>query len=214
MAGPTASRPCSPAAERNKGPILEQLRALLPARGGLLLEIASGSGQHAAHFAAALPHWRWQPSERDDDALAAIEAWRHDTAAPPNLLAALRLDVTAARWPLAGQVDAMFCANLLHIAPWPVCAALMSGAARHLTADGVLLTYGPYLEAEVPTTPSNLAFDADLRRRDAAWGLRHLDDVAACAAAAGLRLDRRIAMPSNNLLLAWRRHRTFERNAP
>jgi hypothetical protein len=210
------TRPCSPAAERNKAPILEQLRALLPAR-GLLLEIASGSGQHAAHFAAALPHWRWQPSERDEAGLAAIESWRDDDGAPQNLLAPLRLDVMQAPWPLAEPADAMFCANLLHIAPWPVCAALMQGAARHLAPDGVLLTYGPYVEADVPMAPSNLAFDADLRRRDAAWGLRALDDVAACAAAAGLGLDRRIAMPANNLLLAWRRKLTpsmTERNAP
>jgi hypothetical protein len=201
---PTASdaRQHSPAAERNRAPILDALRRLLPAT-GTLLEIASGSGQHAVHCAAGLPGWRWQPSDRDAAALASIEAWRA-RAALPNLLAPIALDVMARPWPL-GTVDAIFCANLLHIAPWAVCAALMDGAARHLAGGGLLLTYGPYLEAGVPTAPSNLAFDADLRGRDRAWGLRRLEDVAETAAQAGLTLGQRLPMPANNLLLVFRR---------
>lgn len=191
----------SPAAERNRGPLLEVLQATLPQRGSLL-EIASGTGEHAAHFAAHLPQWAWQPSDVEPAAFASIQAW---TAGLANVRAPLQLDVTAPNWPLAGRVDAMFCANLLHIAPWAVCAALMQGAARHLAIDGVLITYGPYKVEGEPLAPGNQAFDADLRARNSAWGLRWLHDVAAAAEAAGLRLEQRIAMPANNLSLVWRR---------
>ncbi len=191
----------SPAAERNRGPLLEVLQATLPQRGSLL-EIASGTGQHAAHFAAHLPQWAWQPSDAEPTAFASIQAW---TAGLANVHAPLLLDVTASHWPLAGRVDAMFCANLLHIAPWAVCEALMQGAARHLAEEGVLITYGPYKVEGEPLAPGNQAFDADLRARNPAWGLRWLHDVAAAADAAGLRLLQRIAMPANNLSLVWRR---------
>lgn len=192
----------SPAAERNRGPILAQLQRLLPTR-GLMLEIASGTGQHAAHFADGLPGWRWHPSDGDARSLPSIAAWcaGNDRVLPPFVL-----DVLAANWPgVAPEVDAIYCANLLHISPWATTAALMQGAARHLTSGGLLLTYGPYLEDEVPTAAGNLAFDADLRARNPAWGVRRLADVAAQAAEAGLRLHERIAMPANNLLLAWSR---------
>ncbi|MDE2369997.1 MAG: DUF938 domain-containing protein [Burkholderiales bacterium] len=192
----------SPAAERNRGPILAQLQRLLPAQ-GLALEIASGGGQHAAHFAAGLPQWRWQPSDGDARALASIAAWCDGL---PNVLAPITLDVMAPAWPgVPATVDAIFCANMIHIAPWPCCGALMRGAARHLGAAGLLLTYGPYLEDAVETAESNLAFDAELRRRHPDWGLRRIEDVAAQAAAAGLRLRERVSMPANNLLLAWAR---------
>jgi len=200
--------PHSAAAERNAGPILAELRALLSARGHAL-EIASGTGQHAAHFAAALPGWTWQPSDVSDRLFGAI-AGRADQAGVGNVLAPRRLDVLDAAWPSEGvpfqtPFDLVFCANLLHISPWATCAGLMHGAARHLAPGGWLLTYGPYLEDDVPTAPGNLAFDADLRARDPAWGIRRLADVAAEARHAGLTLRQRHALPANNLLLVFGR---------
>ena len=192
----------SPAAERNQGPILAALERLLPRRGAVL-EIASGTGQHAAHFAAAVPGWDWHPSDVEPGALASIDA---RCAGLANVRPALLLDVLRPSWPdVPPAVDAIFCANLLHISPWATCAALMRGAARHLAAHGVLVLYGPYVVDGEPTAPSNVAFDADLRARDAGWGLRRLVDVTAKAEAAGLALRERIAMPANNLLLAWTR---------
>lgn len=192
----------SPAAERNAAPILAELLPLLPAQ-GLMLEIASGTGQHAAAFSAALPGWQWQPTDFDAEALPSIAAWCQGRAQvrPP-----LRLDVLDSPWPgVPETVDAIYCANMIHIAPWACTAGLMQGAARHLAPLGLLFTYGPYLEDDVPTAPSNLAFDADLQARDPAWGLRRLADVAATAAAAGLALRERVALPANNLLLVWGR---------
>jgi hypothetical protein len=192
----------SPAAERNRDPILAELRRLLPQQ-GQALEIASGSGQHAAHCAAALPGWCWQPSDGDPQALASIDAW---CSGLPNVAPALLLNVLAPSWPGAPlAVDLILCANLLHIAPWDTCAALMQGAARHLSANGLLVTYGPYVEDGVVTAPGNQAFDADLRMRNPAWGLRRLTDVSLQAQAQGLRLQERVAMPANNLLLVWAR---------
>ncbi len=200
---PDAARQHSPAAERNQGPILQVLRRVLPVQ-GRALEIASGSGQHAQHFAAALPGWTWQPTDPDPAALASIGS-RLDEAACPNLLAPRRLDVLWPAWPVTGVFDAVFCANLLHISPWPACAALMQGAARHLAAGGLLLTYGPYFVQGAVTAPGNLAFDADLRARNADWGLRWLHDVLAQAQLAGLQLREQVAMPANNLTLVFRR---------
>jgi SAM-dependent methyltransferase len=182
---------------------LAELQRLLPSQ-GLMLEIASGTGQHAAAFSAGLPGWDWQPTEADAALLPSIRAW---CAGQPRVRPPLRLDVGALPWPaeVPARVDAMFCANMIHIAPWPATRALMQAAGRHLRPGGMLLTYGPYLEDGMPAAPSNLAFDADLRRRDARWGLRRLADVAAEAASASLELAERIALPANNLLLAWRR---------
>jgi SAM-dependent methyltransferase len=197
----------SAAADRNKQPILEVLLRVLPARGAAL-EIASGTGQHAAWFAAALPTWTWQPTEADADMLPAIAA-RIAQAGLANVLPPLLLDVMAPQWPSQGgtfaqqRFDAIYCANMLHISPWATCAALMQGAARHLAPGGVLITYGPYVEEDVPTAPSNLAFDESLRARDPAWGIRRLEDVAAQARRAGLILRQRHAMPANNLLLVF-----------
>ncbi len=192
------SRRHSPAAERNRGPILGELLRLLPAC-GLALEIATGTGQHAAHFAAALPGWQWQPTDGDARSLPSIAAW---CAGLPNVLPPLHLDVLAPAWAGApAPVDLVFCANLLHIAPWATCAALMQGAARHLDEAGLLLLYGPYRVDGEPLAAGNVAFDADLRARDPAWGLRLLSDVVATAEAAGLALRERVAMPANNLLL-------------
>lgn len=188
----------SPAAERNRGPILAELLRVLPPQ-GVMLEIASGTGQHAAHFAAALPAWQWLPSDGDADSLASISAW---CASVPHVLPPIQLDVAAASWPgVPARVDAVFCANLLHISPWATTPGLMQGAARHLAAHGLLVLYGPYLEDCVPTAVSNLAFDADLRARNPAWGLRRLTDVLLQAHTAGLHLQERVALPANNLLL-------------
>lgn len=194
--------PASPAAERNKEPILQVLRGLLGPRGAAL-EIASGTGQHAEWFAAGLPGWTWQPTEADADMLPVL-AERVARARLPNLEQPLSLDVLQPSWPLGGRrFDAIFCANMLHISPWATCAALMQGAARHLQAGGVLVTYGPYLEDEVVTAVSNLAFDASLRARDASWGIRRREDVEAEARRVGLGLRQRHAMPANNLLLVF-----------
>lgn len=191
-------RQCSPSSERNHGPILAELQRLLPAQ-GLALEIASGSGQHAAHFAANLPGWDWQPSDGDARSLDSINAW---CAELPNVRPALHLDVMSTPWPGAPQnADAMFNANMLHISPWPTCAALMQGAARHLSPKGLLILYGPYVVDGETTAPSNLAFDASLRSRNPAWGLRRLADVLEQAQAVGLLLCKRVNMPANNLLL-------------
>lgn len=198
--------PQSPAAERNKQPILLALQGLLPAQ-GRALEIAAGTGQHGPHFMAALPGWSWQATDVEPSRLEAIAAWAALAPAEvrARLPAPLRLDVLDYPWP--GQnYELIFCANLLHVAPWPCCAALMRGAARHLAPAGLLVTYGPYLEADVPTAASNLAFDADISARDPAWGLRSLDAVRAEAAAAGLQWRQRITMPANNLLLVWSLH--------
>jgi len=192
----------SPAAERNRGPILAELQRLLPAS-GLLLEVASGTGQHAAFCSAGLPGWRWLPSDFEAESLPSVSAWCEGL---PRVHPPITLDVLQPTWPGAPpQIDAIFCANMIHIAPWACCAGLMQGAARHLTPGGLLITYGPYLEDGVPTSPGNVAFDADLRQRNPAWGLRQREAVEAEAARAGLCLRERVAMPANNLLLVWRR---------
>ena len=194
--------PHSPAADRNKEPILAQLRQILGERGAML-EIASGTGQHAVGFASALPGWTWHPSDVDAGMLPAIAA-RVAQSGLSNVLPPRQLDVTAHPWPpFPRKFDAIFCANMLHIAPWAVCEALMAGAARHLAPGGMLITYGPYFENDVPTAPSNLAFDESLRARDPSWGIRELDDVAKEARRHGLTLAQRHPMPANNLLLVF-----------
>jgi hypothetical protein len=193
-----AQRHSAPA-ERNRQPILEVLLRWLPVRGAAL-EIASGTGQHAVHFAAGLPGWAWQPTDPEPKSLASIAAWR-DAAALANLLPPVALDVLAWPWPVAAPVDAIFCANMLHISPWATCAGLLRGAARHLAGDGQLILYGPYLIDGVETAQGNLDFDTDLRARNPAWGLRRLADVEAAAAQAGLALRERAAMPANNTML-------------
>jgi SAM-dependent methyltransferase len=202
----------STAADRNKQPILDALRQVLPQRGAAL-EIASGTGQHVVWFAAGLPDWTWQPTDTDPTALPAIAAAMAQ-AGLANVRSPRPLDVLAPRWraegpPFAETFDAVFCANMLHIAPWATCGALMRGAARVLAPGGVLVTYGPYFEEDVATAPSNLAFHQSLRMRNAAWGLRRLQDVAEEAALAGLRLQARHAMPANNLLLVWDREAAY-----
>ena len=205
----TDHRHHSPAAERNRVPLLQQLQRLLPAS-GQMLEIASGTGQHAAHFSSLLPGWKWQPSDATDESRASIAAW---CAGLANVAKPLALDVLTQPWPVpAASFDAVFCANLLHIAPWPTCSALMQGAQRCLRPGGLLLVYGPFIEADVPTAPSNQAFDADLRARNGAWGLRELPRVVAVAQARGLQLQERVAMPANNLLLVFKLEPTAQRS--
>lgn len=194
--------PLSPSADRNKGPILAELLQRLPAS-GRALEAAAGTGQHAAHFAAALPGWQWLPTEPDAAMLPVIAA---RCAHLPNVASPQVLDVRHPEWPVApGSLDALYCANMLHIAPWACCEALMRGAGQHVRAGGWLLIYGPFMVDGEPLAPSNAAFDVDLRRRDPAWGLRRLGAVADAAHAAGLDLGERIVMPANNLLLVLRR---------
>ena len=200
--------PSSPAAERNRQPILDALQQVLPAR-GMALEIASGTGQHVAWFGAAMRSWIWQPTDGDPQALPAIAAWNAQTHLT-NVRAPLVLDVMAERWPASGPAfaetfDAVYCANMLHIAPWESCGALMRGSSRQLALDGVLITYGPYFETGVTPAPGNLAFDASLRERNPQWGIRALPDVVAQARLVGLRLQARREMPANNLLLVFGR---------
>jgi SAM-dependent methyltransferase len=195
-------RRCAPAAERNRQPILDVLARVLPERGEIL-EIASGTGQHAAYFAAALPSLVWQPSEREVEAFASIAAWA-EAEKLENVRAPLRIDVTEEPWPV-GRCAGIFNANLIHIAPWPVCQALLRGAGRHLLPEGVLVMYGPYRIGGQHTAPSNAAFDLDLRARDAAWGVRDLEAVVEAAGENGLALVERVPMPANNQTLVFRR---------
>lgn len=209
-----ATLPFSPAADRNKQPILDVLRQVLPAS-GRALEIASGTGQHAAWLGAGLPGWQWQPTEANITALPTIAAWVQQAGAG-NVHAPCLLDVKDPHWPsdeetlasaFARPFDAIFCANLLHISPWSTCKALMQGARRHLAPDnGLLLIYGPFLEDGVPTSPGNLDFDASLRAQNPAWGLRAREAVETEAAHGDLRLQQRFAMPANNLLLVFGFH--------
>jgi SAM-dependent methyltransferase len=193
----------SPATARNRQPILEVLRARLPAR-ARVLEVASGAGEHAVFLASALPGVSWQPTDRDAEALGSIAAWR-GAAGPANLAAPIRLDAAdLASWP-GGPFEAVVCINMVHISPWAATQGLMAGAGRVLTPGGRLFLYGPYLEAEVATAPSNLAFDQSLKSRDPAWGLRDLAQVSALAAENGLRFAKRIAMPANNLIVVFER---------
>ncbi|HTU65809.1 MAG TPA: DUF938 domain-containing protein [Steroidobacteraceae bacterium] len=186
----------SAAAERNKDPILTVLESVLPATGSAL-EIASGSGQHVCHFAAALPGIRWQPTEPDAASRDAMTR-RIEAAHLPNLLPPIALDVHEPRWPVAAQYDAIVCINMIHISPWSSSRALCLGAARHLPAGGLLITYGPYLENGTAVA-SNLEFDASLKRHNPAWGLRDLDDVTRLAAEHGLARRQVVRMPANNL---------------
>ena len=194
----------SPSAERNKQPILELLRAAVPAQGEAL-EIASGTGQHVAWFAKHMPLWNWQPTDLQQGALYSVEAYV-DQEGLTNVYAPMVLNVQSESWLDGAQtVDLVVCINMLHIAPWATCAALMRGCARHLAPGGKLVTYGPYIEDGVPTAPSNLAFDASLRAHDPSYGIRRREDVAQAAQQAGLRLAARHAMAANNLLLVFER---------
>lgn len=192
----------APAVARNRQPILDVLTGCLPVH-GLVLEIASGTGEHAAYLAEAFPALTFQPSDADADARASIDAWRENLALA-NLHPALALDASSPAWPIAAA-DAVLCINMIHISPWAATQGLIAGAGRILPPGGLLYLYGPYRRAGIPTAPSNDAFDADLRRRNPAWGLRNLEDVVALAEQAGLRHAGIVAMPANNLSVIFHR---------
>ncbi len=192
----------APAAARNRQPILDVLRPRLPAQ-GLVLEVASGSGEHIVHFAEALPGLVFQPSDPSTEARASVDDWVR-TERLGNVRAALALDAASDAWPIE-RADAVLCCNMIHIAPWEAAAGLVSGAARILAKGGTLYLYGPYRRDGRHTAPSNEAFDRDLRRRNPAWGVRDLEAVTALAAAKGFGLPEIVDMPANNLSLLFER---------
>jgi len=196
------ARRYAPSVARNKDAIAGVLARYLPSS-GLVLEIASGSGEHAVHFASTFPALVFQPTDPSEEARASIAAWRQE-AALPNMRAPLALDVTAAPWPI-NYADAVTCINMIHIAPWEATLGLVAGAARIIPPGGLLFLYGPYQRAGQHTAPSNADFDASLRERDARWGVRDLETVAAEATAMGFAAPMIEAMPANNLSLIFRR---------
>lgn len=195
-------RRSAPHVARNADPIAEVLRSILPER-GLVLEIASGSGEHVLHFARTVPDLVWQPSDPDPAALRSIHAWRAE-AGLPNLLPPLSLDARAAQWPV-DRADAILAINMVHISPWTATRGLIRGAARLLGQGAPFYLYGAYLQADVETAPSNRAFDESLRARNPEWGVRDLEAVVAEADANGLALETVVPMPANNLSVVFRR---------
>jgi SAM-dependent methyltransferase len=194
-------RRSAPAALRNREPIAEVLRGWLP-ESGLVLEIASGTGEHAVFFAEHFPEVEWQPSDVDPSALASIAAWREATNLP-NIREPIALDASLPDWPL-GHADAVLSINMVHISPWASALGLIDGAARVLPPGRPLILYGPWLKADVPTVPSNLQFDAELKARDPEWGLRRVEDFAAAAEQKGFKLEQVRSMPANNMMLLLR----------
>jgi hypothetical protein len=190
------------AAERNRHPILEALRTRLPTT-GRVLEVASGSGQHAAFMARHLPQLEWCPTDITDTALASIEAHREE-ANLPNLAPPRRLDASSQHWP-AGEFAAVVCINMVHIAPWETCLGLLRGSATTLRAGAPLALYGPMILPDSPTAPSNLEFDRNLRLRDPRWGVRKLADIEQAATERGFALDEVIPCPANNHIVVFRR---------
>lgn len=192
----------APATERNGAPIAEVLKQEL-LESGLVLEIASGTGEHVVRFAREFPELMWQPSDGDPDALQSIADWSEE-ASLPNLLTAIELDASSDTWPVT-SADAILCINMVHISPWQATEGLFAGAARMLKGAAPLILYGPYLEAETQTAQSNLDFDQSLQARNPLWGLRELADMDAVAAATGFSRTARYPMPANNLTLVYRR---------
>ncbi len=197
-----AVKQTSPSAMRNREPILAVLRNVLPER-GTVLEIASGTGEHVLHFAAALPSLVFQPSDASAAALESVAAHLRETPLG-NVRAPVRVDVTEQDWSVQ-HADAVLCCNMIHIAPWQACEGLMRGAGRVLGLGAPLVTYGPYRFHGEFTAPSNADFDASLRQRDPSWGVRDVDDIFACAEASGLSHERTVVMPANNHMLVFRR---------
>lgn len=191
-----------PATQRNRDPILKVLRETLP-KSGQVLEISSGSGEHGVYFADALPEIQWIPSDPDPECLASIESWRAAHKLP-NLSAPLSLDVRDTPWPIK-RVDAVVNINMIHIAPWTACLALLRGCAALLDSGGVLYMYGPYRVGGTHTSESNRQFDRGLRERDPSWGVRDLEDVIEQAHLAGFEHQETIPMPANNLSVIYRR---------
>ena len=187
----------APAAARNVGPIGDVLQDWLP-QSGMVLEIASGTGEHALAFSRRFSTLEWQPTDPDPAALASIAAWQAD--GPANLRSPVQLDVCERDWPVAAA-DAILCVNMVHISPWETSIGLLDGAARLLATNGPLILYGPWIEEGVETAASNLAFDQDLRARDPRWGLRKVEVFAVEANSRGFFLADRRAMPANNVML-------------
>jgi len=188
----------APAALRNREPVADVLVDWLP-ESGLVLEIASGTGEHAIYFAERFPAVKWQPSDVHADALSSIAAWR-EAARLPNIGEPLALDAGSANWPIE-KADAVLSINMVHISPWESALGLIAGASRILSPGAPLILYGPWLKDDIEAAASNLAFDADLKRRDPRWGLRRVEDFAAAAASKGLELVETRTMPANNLML-------------
>jgi len=195
-------RRSAPAALRNREHIADVLGEWLPAA-GVVLEIASGTGEHVVYFAERFPQLDWQPSDIHPDALESVDAWRKAVGLP-NILPPLVLDASGSDWPV-GRADAILSINMVHISPWASALGLLDGGSRILPAGAPLIMYGPWLKDDVPTAPSNLDFDADLKRRDPDWGLRRVEEFAAAANERGVRLEATRAMPANNLMLLLRR---------
>ena len=195
-------RLASPSAERNRGVIAGVLSQVLP-QSGLVLEVGSGTGQHAVHFARLMPHLTWQPTEQDEDCLRSISAW---AAVEPltNVRQPLYLDVTDTRWPIE-VADAIICINMIHISPWSTTQALLRGAKHILPPAGLLCLYGPFRVAGEHTAASNRAFDAQLRAMNSEWGVRDLDAVSTEARAYNIELARTFEMPANNLIAIYRK---------
>lgn len=192
----------APATLRNRDPILAALRRVLPGA-GTVLEIGSGSGEHAAYFAAALAPLRWQPSDASDSDFASITGWAREHGAS-TVEAPLLLDATSETWPVT-RADAMFSANVIHIAPWSVAEGMLRGGGRVLPPGAPLVLYGPFMRGGAHTAATNAAFDAELRRRDPSWGIRDLGAVTGFADTRGLSLEDVIEMPANNLTVVFRR---------
>jgi len=195
------ARRSAPAALRNREPIGDVLADWLPP-GGTVLEIASGTGEHAVAFAERFPDLKWQPGDLHSDALASIEAWRR-AADLPNLHAPIAIDASLPEWPIQ-RADAVLSINMAHISPWEASLGLVAGAARILPERGPLILYGPWLKDDLDTAPSNFDFDASLKRRDALWGLRRVEDFVAAAAAKEFAFVEWRQMPANNLMLLFR----------
>ncbi|HET9810848.1 MAG TPA: DUF938 domain-containing protein [Sphingomicrobium sp.] len=198
----TGARRSAPAATRNREPIAQVLEQWLP-ESGLVLEVASGTGEHAAYFAERFPKLEWQPSDLDPGALESIRAWRRE-AALANLREPVELDCSASNWPI-DRADAVLNVNMAHISPWAASLGLIEGAARILDAGSPLILYGPWLSDSVETAPSNAAFDSDLKRRNPEWGLRKIEDLAAEAARRGFHFEEQRQMPANNFMLLFRK---------
>lgn len=197
----TEQRRYSAAAARNRTLILDVLRERLP-KSGTVLEIASGTGEHIVHFAANCPDLTFQPTDPSADALSSISAWigAEETV---NVRPPIALDVLQQQWPVP-DCDAVYCSNMIHIAPWAACEGLIAGSSRILRSGGLLFIYGPFLRSGIETAPGNTAFDLDLRRRDPDWGIRHLDQVSELAANAGFCAPQITEMPANNLFVTFR----------
>lgn len=196
---PASAQHHSPAAERNRDPILSVLRRFVPDDAGDVLEVASGSGQHAAHFGAKLPHLRWQPTDQDETLFTSIQTWCRDV---PSVAAPIALDVHTSPWPVS-RTDVVVNLNMIHISPWSACLALLDGASGVLQKGGVLFMYGPYAVDGAHTAESNARFDADLKRRNPSWGVRDLGTVIQEASARGMAHRATVPMPANNLSVVY-----------